>query len=256
MQLNGPVWPFETSKVATAMINLLQTYPEQPYAGRAEFDQLLRTYEGAHAHAARRGSCRRTQADEQLHPDDGYWITRREVGASHSDRPRPRASRPLSRGVTRPQRTIHPAWHGRPGNARDPLHNRGDHYFHSSFNDLVLGSAGLRPADDYLEVYPLSAVRWFAATAVKLRGRDVAVVWDADGKRFPHGAGLHVWVDGLLAGSAFPLTDGGAGGEQPRRVRIGWDMQGSRRRFAACSAAALSAAAVERQGQRGRWWDC
>ena len=36
------VWPYETSKVGTAMINLLQTYPPQPTVRRGHFDRLLR----------------------------------------------------------------------------------------------------------------------------------------------------------------------------------------------------------------------
>ena len=42
--------------------------------------------------------------DEDLHPDEGYWITRRKLYK-------------------------HP---------NDPLKNRGDHYFHSTYNDLVI----------------------------------------------------------------------------------------------------------------------
>jgi hypothetical protein len=70
------------------------------------------------------------QIDEDLHPDDGYWITRRKLYK-------------------------HP---------NDPLKNRGDHYFHSSFCDLVItGLVGVRvPASAtqrMLVVSPLLPVR-------------------------------------------------------------------------------------------------
>ena len=41
-----------------------------------------------------------------------------------------------------------------------------------------------------------------------MHGREVSVVWDREGRRFPElGApGLHVWVDGVLAASSPELT--------------------------------------------------
>lgn len=103
---NGAMWPFETAKTGTALINLLQEYPAQHTVGRGAFHRLLQMY--AHAHT-------RTEAenlppphvDEDLHPDDGYWITRRKM---HGILP----------------------WRGAGGLGRtggaDPLAARGDHY--------------------------------------------------------------------------------------------------------------------------------
>lgn len=100
------------------------------------------------------------------------------------------------------------------GNPRDPLRERGKHYFHSSFNDVVLsGLVGIRPSADSFEVAPLVSsrgVKWFAATGIRVRWFDVAVVWDADGERYGHGAGLHLWLDGRHAASAPPTEAGGA----------------------------------------------
>jgi len=225
---NGPVWPYETSKVGTALINLLQAYPEQPYAGRAEFERLLVGYARAHTRSHAEGLAP-PHVDEELHPDDGYWITRRKLHGIHP----------------------WPGTGGLGGGKRDPLHNRGDHYFHSSFNDLVLsGLVGLRPALAHLEVLPLSLVRWFCATDVRLRGRAVSIVWDADGTRFTHGRGLHVWVDGAFAGTAPPAESGGHA--VPRRVRVAWEVLGGRRRFVVC--ARSSAGAVESVSEQ--WWEC
>ena len=133
----------------------------------------------------------------------GYWITRRKL---HGIAPWPRTGGLGNR------------------NGRDPLRGRGTHYFHSTFNDLVLsGLVGLRAHDDFLEVFPLSLVAWFAATNVRIRGSDFSVVWDASGSRYPHGPGLHVWRDGKHVGSAPPQqADGPDGAPTPPRVKVPW----------------------------------
>ena len=104
------------------------------------------------------------------------------------------------------------------------MRNRGTHYFHSSFNDLVLsGVVGLRPHASHLELSPLSLLPWFCAREVRLRGALVSVVWDAYGTRSAHGKGLHVWWDGKPVGSLPPLPGGADGVPMPPRARISWD---------------------------------
>lgn len=224
---NGGVWPYETSKTGTALINLLQLYPPQPHVTLDDFDKLLATYARAHTQSHAEGLLP-PHVDEDLHPDDGYWITRRKLHGIHPW--------PGTGGV---------------GNPRDPMHNRGDHYFHSTFNDLILsGLVGVRPAAEYLEIHPLTHIEWFCATGLHLRGRDIAVVWDAVGKQFPHGAGLHVWRDGTLIGSATPITSHD-GRLQPPRVRISWETRDVS--FTTCSR--VVGAGPTRQSGRG-WWDC
>ena len=75
-----------------------------------------------------------------------------------------------------------------------------EHYFHSSFADLVItGLAGLRPRDDdTLEVNPLAPDEWdwFALDDVAYRGRRVSIVWDRTGRRYGRGKGLSLWADG------------------------------------------------------------
>jgi len=180
---NGGSWPYETSKLGTALINLLQTYPRQPSASGASFDKLLRRYARAHtrSHAEQLAP---PHVDEDLHPDDGYWITRRKL---HGIEPWPKTGGLGAR------------------NGRDHLRARGTHYFHSTFNDLVLsGLVGVRTHAKFLELHPLTRVRSFCATRLWLRGVDVSVVWDADGLTYHHGRGLHVWIDGRPVGSALP----------------------------------------------------
>ena len=79
-------------------------------------------------------------------------------------------------------------------------YNHSEHYFHSSFNDLVItGLAGLKPrADDVLEIDPLAPAEWpwFALDDVPYRGHRLSIVWDKDGRRYGKGAGLTVLSDG------------------------------------------------------------
>jgi hypothetical protein len=83
---------------------------------------------------------------------------------------------------------------------RDP---RSYYYNHSTFADLVItGLVGLRPRpDNVVEVAPLlpaGAWNWFALDGVRYHGRDLAIIWDRDGTRYKHGAGLIVFVDGKI----------------------------------------------------------
>lgn len=92
-------------------------------------------------------------------------------------------------------------------------YNHSEHYFHSSFNDLVItGLVGLRPRDDdTLEVKPLAPAEWayFALDAVPYRGHLVSVLWDRDGTRYNRGKGLRLFANGkeLAASETLaPLT--------------------------------------------------
>ncbi len=92
------------------------------------------------------------------------------------------------------------SWEGHDG------YNHSEHYFHSSFNDLVItGLIGLKPrADDVVELDPLAPRGWnyFALEDVSYHGRKLTVVWDRDGKRYGQGAGLRVLADGREIASA------------------------------------------------------
>ncbi len=79
-------------------------------------------------------------------------------------------------------------------------YNHSEHYFHSSFNDLLItGLVGLKPrADNVLEIDPLAPAEWpwFALDDVPYRGQRLSIIWDKDGKRYGKGAGLTVLING------------------------------------------------------------
>lgn len=86
------------------------------------------------------------------------------------------------------------SWEGHDG------YNHSEHYFHSSFNDLVItGLVGIRPRDDdTLEVKPLAPATWdyFALDNVPYKGQLISVLWDRDGTRYGKGKGLRLFADG------------------------------------------------------------
>ena len=81
-----------------------------------------------------------------------------------------------------------------------------EHYFHSSFNDLLItGLVGLRPrADNVIEVNPLAPREWdyFALDDVSYHGHNVSIVWDKTGARYHRGAGLSIFADGKRIANA------------------------------------------------------
>jgi hypothetical protein len=88
-------------------------------------------------------------------------------------------------------------------------YNHSEHYFHSGYCDLVItGLVGLVPRDDdTLEITPLAPSDWdyFALDDVPYRGHLLSIIWDNTGARYSRGKGLHVLVDGKLAGSSSSL---------------------------------------------------
>jgi len=79
-------------------------------------------------------------------------------------------------------------------------YNHSEHYFHSSFNDLIItGLIGLKTRnDDVLELDPLAPADWkyFALDDVPYRGHLLSILWDKDGSRYGKGAGFRVLADG------------------------------------------------------------
>lgn len=148
---NGPVWPFATAQTLTALIEYLQTC-ENPTVTADDFTALLLTY--AHSHRDTDGTpC----LDENMHPDTRIW---------------------LAREILRNR-----------GNYDIP--DRGRHYNHSSFIDLVMtGICGIRPSlGNKLTVKPLgTSLESFRASDIRYHGHTLAVEWKKN-------SGLRVILD-------------------------------------------------------------
>lgn len=149
---NGPVWPFATSQTLTAMIAYLQT-EKAPKVTAEDFMGLLLTY--AYSHRDTDGT---SWLDENLDPDTGIW---------------------LAREILRGQKDYE-------------IPDRGRHYNHSTFLDLVMtGICGICPAEgNQLTVRPLgTALEFFAASEIPYHGHILSVEWNKT-------RGLRVTVDG------------------------------------------------------------
>lgn len=83
-------------------------------------------------------------------------------------------------------------------------------YNHSAYVDLVLsGLLGVRPReDDVFEIDPLVPSDWdyFAIEDLPYHGHLMTVLWDRNGGRYGHGAGLSIYEDGVLRKAAAGLS--------------------------------------------------
>ncbi len=149
---NGPVWPFATAQTLTAVIEYLHT-SEQPTITPDEFMSLLLTY--AYSHRDEDGT---PWIDENMHPDTGIW---------------------LARSILRRDENY-------------KLKDRGQHYNHSTFIDLVMtGICGICPDEgDILRIHPLGiSLGSFSVSGVHYHGHVLDIDWAKS-------AGLKVTVDG------------------------------------------------------------
>ncbi|MEO8777147.1 MAG: discoidin domain-containing protein [Rhodanobacter sp.] len=75
-----------------------------------------------------------------------------------------------------------------------------EHYFHSTFNDIVIaGLIGLRPRlGRTLVIDPLVPTFWkyFCLENVPYHGHNITILWDRTGEHYHHGTGLTVYQDG------------------------------------------------------------
>jgi hypothetical protein len=85
-------------------------------------------------------------------------------------------------------------------------YNHSEHYFHSSYNDLIItGLVGLRPREDRtVEVRPLAPESWpyFALDDVMYKKHRLSMIWDKDGTRYRQGKGLSIFSDGVKIASS------------------------------------------------------
>ncbi|QHW31805.1 hypothetical protein GZH47_13800 [Paenibacillus rhizovicinus] len=163
---NGPSWPFATTLALMAMARVIQEY-EQTYVGKEDYLELLRIYAGSHRLVMPDGRAI-PWIDENLDPFTGEWIARTKL-------------------------------HERGDANRD----RGAHYNHSAFCDLILsGLIGILPRrDDVLELHPLlpENAEWdyFGLENVAYHGREVTIFYDKHGTRYGCGPGFRVIIDGV-----------------------------------------------------------
>lgn len=163
-QWNGPSWPFSTAITLKALANVLQEYPSQSFISTLDYWKTFFTY--TKSQRLRREDGRIVPfVDENLNPDTGEWWAR---------------ALQIKKGTH---------------------FGRGDHYNHSSYNDLIItGVVGLRPrADDIVEVKPLfpsNTWDWFCLDSLPYHGYQLTILWDRAGTRFGKGNGLHIYADG------------------------------------------------------------
>jgi hypothetical protein len=186
---SGPVWPFETAKLLTAAVEVLQSpalAAAVPALTRARFNALLADYASQHLNTT-------------------WWIS--DGANTRANVSEVEAAGLFFKGLGR-------AWLAEAGCAEDAqwtdAWREGYRYLHSSFIDIVAtGVAGLRPAAASaraLTVAPLqagdAAVPWWCFDGAVVGGHIVTVFWDAAGARYGRGKGLSVLLDGVLAAHA------------------------------------------------------
>jgi hypothetical protein len=167
---NGPMWPFATTQVLTALAELLNT--RSTTVMRAEdYYKLFERYVLAQHLTLKDGAGPSTMIpwiDEDRDADVDDWIARRML-------------REKNKQV-----------------------GRGNYYNHSGFADpLITGLLGLRPdASDTVRVRPLlPRGRWqyFALDGVPYHGHSLTMLYDSKGDHYKHGRGFSLYVDGILA---------------------------------------------------------
>jgi hypothetical protein len=149
---NGPIWPFATSQTLTALITYLQT-EKQPTVTAEDFMRLLLTY--AYSQRDTDGT---PWLDENMDPDTGIWLARENLRKLEDY----------------------------------DLKDRGRHYNHSSFIDLVMtGICGICPSEgNNLTIRPLgTSLDYFTASDIPYHGHMLCVQWEKH-------TGLRVTVDG------------------------------------------------------------
>lgn len=174
---NGPAWPFATTQTLTALANYLDAPapPKSPHVLKsADYYALFSRYVLAQHRTLDDGHTI-DWIDEDLDGDTGEWLARSILISKHS-----------------------------------PQVGRGNYYNHSGFADpLITGLIGLRPrADNRIDIEPLlPAGQWqyFAIDALPYHGHLLTILWDTTGRRYHHGKGLTLLVDGKLAATRATL---------------------------------------------------
>jgi hypothetical protein len=162
-QWNGPNWPFSTTITLRAIANSLNRTHSAAVTTQAYFDTFATYVKSQHLKLDDGRVV--PWIDENQNPLTGDWIARTKK------------------------------------KGKSGFYERGEHYNHSGFADLVItGLCGLRPrADRTVEVNPLLPAGkwdWFCLDRIPYHGRNLTIVWDKSGAKFRKGSGLRVLADG------------------------------------------------------------
>ncbi|GGH09090.1 hypothetical protein GCM10011586_26910 [Silvibacterium dinghuense] len=160
---NGPAWPFAMTQTLQALASYLDGAGKHVLDG-ADYMRLFDRYVLAQ-HIKLKDGRMIDWIDEDYDADTDEWIAKRMLIEKNKQV------------------------------------GRGNYYNHSGFADpLITGVIGLRPrADDRIVVQPLvRAWSYFAIDALPYHGHLLTIAWDATGKRYRHGKGLWLAVDGRI----------------------------------------------------------
>ncbi|WP_380871466.1 hypothetical protein ACFB49_24870 [Sphingomonas sp. DBB INV C78] len=157
-QWNGPIWPYQTTQVLTAMANLLDHYDRQGPVTRSDYMRLLRQYTALHYQGA--GKNERLDLEEDYHPETGKPIV----------------------GLDRSHHYFHSGYVDLILTGLVGIRPRAD--------DVLEVNPLLPQAGDP------QALAWFRVQDVPYHGRRIAVTWDQDGSHYGRGRGLSIEVDG------------------------------------------------------------
>ena len=154
---NGPSWPFATAQTLTAAANLLNNYTVVTSFDADDYWDLLTTYANSHYKTSTTDGQKYCWLAEDLDPLTGEWLADFE---------------------------------------------RSIYYNHSSFNDLIIiGLVGIRPSEEEqtLTIHPLiptEELNYFALENLQYQGRNLTILYDRNGEKYPKG--ITVYVNGEL----------------------------------------------------------
>ena len=160
---NGPAWPFAMTQTLLALGAYVHT-PGSTVMKPADFYRLFERYVLSQHQTLKNGHVI-DWIDEDLDADTDEWIAKDMLIAKNKQV------------------------------------GRGNYYNHSGFADpLITGLIGLETReDDKVVMRPLlPAGQWsyFAMDALPYHGHLLTVIWDSTGKRYGHGQGMMLMVDG------------------------------------------------------------
>ncbi len=180
-QWNGPSWPFSTSVTLSALANCVNAYANDTIANKHLYFETLQTYAMSHHRILESGK-RVMWIDENLNPYNGDWISRTRLSN----------------------------WEGKGWSPKKGGKERGKDYNHSQFcNHIISELIGVRPnLDSSVTINPLvpDSWAWFKLENVKIKGAELSVYYDEDGKKFGKEKGLSVYVNGKLVAKSKKIS--------------------------------------------------